>query len=154
MDITEYIKNRVDEQIEWYSKKSQLAQKRYKTFQIAEIIMAALIPLLSGYVTKHVLIPFIIGLLGVVISIIESITKLNKYHENWIQYRTTCELLKYHKNLYLTHTHPYSSSNETIENIFVQNIEDIISSENNQWKSINVANEENKKAGNHSSTNS
>ena len=120
MEIREYIENRVDGQIKWYSEKSQRAQKNYKNFQTAEIVMASLIPLLSGYVTKCTIIPFVIGLLGVAIAIIESITKLNKYHENWIQYRTTCELLKYHKHLYLTHTHPYNDSEETVENIFVQ----------------------------------
>ncbi len=154
MEIREYIEERVNGQIKWYSEKSQRAQKNYKNFQTAEIVMASLIPLLSGYVSKHAIIPFVVGLLGVAIATIESITKLNKYHENWIQYRTTCELLKYHKHLYLTHTHPYNDSEGTIENIFVQNIEDIISSENNQWKAINVANEESHKSENQSSTNS
>lgn len=134
MNIDEYMKSRVDNQIEWYSKKSQLAQKRYKQFQTAEIIMAALIPLLSGYSVKHENISLIVGILGAAIAIIESITKLNKYHENWIQYRTTCEMLKYHKHLFLTQTYPYNPSDETIENTFVRNIEDIISSENSQWK--------------------
>ena len=58
----------------------------------------------------------------------------SNYHETWIQYRTTCELLKYHRYLYLTKSHPYNDSEETIDNIFVRNIENIISSENDQWK--------------------
>lgn len=140
MDINEYIQSRVDDQINWYSKKSQMAQKRYKIFQAVEIIMAALIPLLSGYATVHIAIPITVGILGAAIAIIESVTKLNKYHENWIQYRTTCEMLKYHKHLFLTQTYPYNPSDETIENTFVRNIEDIISSENSQWK-INVSDE-------------
>lgn len=140
MDIDKYIELRVDDQINWYSKKSQRAQRHYKIFQTIEIIMAALIPLLSGYATVHIAIPIIVGVLGAAIAIIESVTKLNKYHENWIQYRTTCEMLKYHKHLYLTQTYPYNPSDETIENTFVRNIEDIISSENSQWK-INVSDE-------------
>lgn len=76
----------------------------------------------------------IVGILGAAIAVIQSITKLNSYHENWIQYRTTCELLKYHKFLYLTQTSPYNTSEETIENLFIRNVEDIISSENSQWK--------------------
>lgn len=136
MNIEEYMSSRVDDQIKWYSQKSQIAQRRYKTLQITEIIFAALIPLLSGYATENTTVAIIVGILGSIIAVIESITKLNKYHENWIQYRTTCELLKYHKHLYLTQTPPYSSSNETIENVFVRNIEDIISSENSQWKVI------------------
>lgn len=153
MNIEEYIKTRVDSEIKWYSQKSKHCQNMYKAYQVAEIILASLIPLLSAYSEKFTIISLIIGLFGAIIAIIESITKLYKYHENWIQYRTTCELLKYQKHLYLTKSYPYNDSDETIENIFVKNIETIISSENNQWKAMNVAGEDNKK-GNHSSTNS
>ena len=135
MNIEEYMATRVDNQIKWYSQKSGDAQKKYKCFQTIEIIFAAAIPLLSGYTTKCSIIAVIVGILGAIIAIIESVSKLNNYHETWIQYRTTCELLKYHKHLYLTKSHPYNDSEETIDNIFVKNIENIISSENDQWKS-------------------
>ena len=85
MDINEYISTRLDPQIEWYDKKSVHAQKRYKQFQVVEIILAAFIPLLSGYTSLCDLIPIIIGILGAIIVIIESVTKLYKYHENWIR---------------------------------------------------------------------
>lgn len=147
MDVNEYISSRVDNQINWYDKKSKTAQKMYKIFQTIEIVMAAIIPLLSGYTTVNAIIPVIIGTLGAAIAIIEAITKLNKYHENWIQYRATCEMLKYHKHLYLTQTYPYNPSEETVANTFVRNIEDIISSENSQWK-INVSEETSKNVSN------
>lgn len=140
MNIEEYMTSRVDDQIRWYSDKSQDAQKKYKRMQTTEIILAAFIPLLSSYSADFKVIAFIVGFFGALIAIIESIVKLNKYHENWIQYRTTCEMLKYHKHLYLTNTYPYNPSDETIDNIFVRNIEEIISSENSQWK-INVSDE-------------
>ena len=141
MNINEYIEKRVDDQIEWYDKKSLEAQKRYKWLQTIEIIIASFIPLLSGY-AGHKYIAFIIGLFGSIIAIIESISKLNKYHENWIQYRMTCEMPRYQKHLFLTDSAPYNTEDETIENIFVRNIENIISSENNQWKNINSMQEE------------
>ena len=141
MDIKEYLKERVDDQINWYDQKSKSAQKWYKRLQIAEIILASLIPLLSGYMPSYKWIAFIVGLFGAIIAVIESITKLNKYIENWIQYRSTCEMLRYQKHLYLTGSAPYNNQNETIDNIFVRNIESIISSENNQWKNLNTARE-------------
>lgn len=141
MNINDYISNRVDEQINWYDEKSMEAQKWYKHLQKTEIILAASIPLLSGYASIK-LIAFLIGVFGAIIAIIESISKLNKYHENWIQYRTTCEMLKYQKNLYLTGSAPYNTKDETIENVFIRNIENIISAENNQWKNINFNREE------------
>lgn len=143
MDIDTYINQRLDPQIDWYDKKSVTCQRKYKVSQIIEIICASIIPLLAGYSSKHFLLPIIIGVLGSVIAIIESITKLNKYHENWIQYRSTCELLRYQKYLYLSQSYPYNTVDETIDNIFVKNVENIISSENNQWKNINNEREEN-----------
>ena len=50
-------------------------------------------------------------------------------------------MLRYQKHLYLTGSAPYNNQNETIDNIFVRNIESIISSENNQWKNLNTARE-------------
>ena len=141
MNIDEYIVKRVDDQINWYDKKSIEAQKWYKRLQKIEIVLAAFIPLLSGYATTT-WVAFIIGFFGAIIAIIESISKLNKYHENWIQYRTTCEMLRYQKHLFITGSAPYNNEDETIENIFVRNIENIISSENNQWKNINSIREE------------
>jgi len=138
MGIEEYLKDRVDAQINWYDSKSLDCQKKYKRIQLWEIIFAAIIPLLSGYVTKSSAIPFVIGSLGVVITILESVTKLYKFHENWIQYRSTCELLKFQKHLFVTGSAPYNNMPESMENLFVRNIEQIISSENNQWKTINA----------------
>ncbi len=140
MNIQEYIEKRLDEEQRWYSTKSKHAKKMYNIFQVVEIVIAALIPLLSGYTTNNSCIALIVGILGAIIAVIESISKLFKWHENWIQYRTTSELLKYHKHLYLTHSYPYNNSPEDIDNLLVKNIEDIISSENNQWKATAFGN--------------
>lgn len=145
MDINEYISTRLDPQIEWYDEKSVHAQKRYKQFQVVEIILAAFIPLLSGYTSLCDLIPIIIGILGAIIVIIESVTKLYKYHQNWIQYRSTCEMLLYQKHLYLTRSFPYNPNDETVDNIFIKNVEEIMSAENRHWKSINTAEKGNSK---------
>lgn len=138
MNLEDYLKSRVDDQIKWYDKKSISCQNKYKLTQTIEIILAALIPLLSAYSRDCTFIAIIVGTLGAAIAIIESLTKLFKWHENWIEYRTTCELLRYQKYLYVTKSSPYNTEPESIENLFVRNIENIISSENNKWKTINT----------------
>ncbi|MGE9941112.1 DUF4231 domain-containing protein [Bariatricus sp. SGI.161] len=140
MNIEQYIEERLDPQIQWYSKKSSINQKRYKISQIFEIVLATLIPLLSSY-SDIKLIAFIVGLFGSIIAIIESISKLYKFHENWIQYRTTAEMLKHEKFLFLTHSAHYQISEDTIESIFIQNIEDILSSESKNWNQLNTKDE-------------
>ena len=42
------------------------------------------------------------------------------------------------KHLFVTKSSPYNIEPENIENIFVRNIENIISSENNKWKTVNT----------------
>ena len=47
MNIDEYIDQRLDAQIKWYSEKSSHAQKMYKRSQIIEIVLASSIHLWS-----------------------------------------------------------------------------------------------------------
>ncbi|MFB3042367.1 MAG: DUF4231 domain-containing protein, partial [Candidatus Poribacteria bacterium] len=50
MNEENFMNERVDDQINWYDRKSQFNQKRYKRLRIIEIFAAALIPFLSGYI--------------------------------------------------------------------------------------------------------
>ena len=135
IDMTAYIKDRVDDQIKWYDQKAKSCKRQYLAIQITETILASVIPLLSGH-TSIPCVPFAVGVLGSVIAILGAVSKLLKLHENWIQYRSAYALLVYQKNLYLTGSSPYSLSGDSIDNLFVLNVEQIISAENNQWKSI------------------
>ncbi len=137
MDITEYISTRLDVQIAWYEKKSVKAQRLYKRYQVIKIVLSASIPILSGY-TSNTVIAVLVGTFGSVIAASEAIVKLNKYYEQWIDYRTTSELLKYHKYLYITNSSPYDAADEARDNLFIRSIESIMSSENNEWKIINI----------------
>lgn len=138
LEIKDYIRDRVDDQIDWYDKKSKKAQNWYKGIQIVEIISAAAIPIIVPYVSTGNWASLVTAILGALIAVLESFCRLYKFHENWIQYRTTAELLKYHKYLYQTNSAPYNNQEETTENLFVRNIEAIISSENNTWKALNT----------------
>ena len=63
--------------------------------------------------------------------------RLGRYHENWVEYRSACEMLKHEKNLYLMDAYPYGTD-ETKEQLFVHNIENLLSSEGNKWKASNI----------------
>ena len=137
-NIDDYIKYRLDDQINWYDNKAASAQRWYKVYQVAELIIAALIPLLSGYAASSTLIAVIIGVGGALISLIEGICKLFRFHENWIEYRSTCELLRHEKYLYQMKAFPYCKE-ESYEQMFVKNVESLISAESSKWKTNNVA---------------
>ena len=132
MNQDDFMTDRVNDQISWYDKKSRSNQKWYKILRITEIILAAAIPFLAGYISEDILvIKIIIGLLGVIIAIVAAIIGLFQFQENWVEYRTTCESLKHEKYLFMTKAEPYNID-EAFQ-LFVKRIESLISSENTKW---------------------
>ena len=73
----------------------------------------------------------IIGALGVVIAVCAGLSALNKYQENWLTYRTTCETLRHEKYLFLTGCKPYEGDDALTS--LVERVEGLISKENSQW---------------------
>lgn len=135
MTPEEYIEKRLDDQIEWYGRKSLTAQKVFKRLRLAEIVAAALIPFLSGvlisdpklFLTGNV----IIGLLGISVAVITGFLSLGRHQEHWIGYRAVCEALKREKFLFETKVDPYNSADAFP--LLVQRVEALVSSENTQW---------------------
>ncbi len=109
MNEEEYLKNRLDNQIDWYDKKSGWHQGWHKKLRFLEILAAASIPFLTGYITDSSPdMKIVVGTLGILIAVVSGAVALFKFQEHWLQYRTTAESLKHHKYLYLTNTAPYN----------------------------------------------
>ncbi len=143
MDKENYIKERLEDQISWYDAKSQINQWRFKWLSFAEIFCATLIPFvvcLSEYIFYG---RIVIGSLGVIIAVCAGLSRINKYQENWLMYRTTCETLRHEKYLFLTGSSPYNGEDRF--NKFVERVENIISKENSQWSSFTNEKSHNKK---------
>ncbi|OGU37030.1 MAG: hypothetical protein A2315_04965 [Ignavibacteria bacterium RIFOXYB2_FULL_35_12] len=135
MNAEEYLKNRVQDQIDWYDRKSSSNRKMFKSLRLSEIILSALIPFLSGitailasYEKEGIII---ISLFGVIIACMAGILSLGQFQEHWIEYRTTAEGLKKEKYLFQTMVEPYNK--EDSFSIFVQKIETLVSKENTNW---------------------
>lgn len=131
MTEKEYIADRINDQIDWYSRKSQANQRWFKFLKLVELISAAIIPFLAGIGEKIPYHSVIIGSLGVIIALSIGLSSLYKYHENWISYRTISEILKHEKYLYLTQCSPYNQEDALCQ--LVQRVEGLISKENTQW---------------------
>jgi len=131
MNEDEYFNDRLNDQIDWYDKKSQTNQKWFKRLRLLEIVAAAIIPFLAGIGTNVPYNSVIIGALGVIIAVSAGLSSLYKYHENWIEYRTTSETLKHEKYLYQAKCSPYDNDDAFCK--LVQRVEGLISKENTQW---------------------
>jgi hypothetical protein len=134
MEKENYLEERLDAQIQWYDEKSVWNQNWHKRLRFLEIIAAASIPFLTGYITDSTPdMKIVVGSLGVLIAVSTGIIALFKFQEHWLQYRTTAESLKHHKFLFLTNTAPYN--NENSFNLLVESVESLISKENSNWVS-------------------
>jgi len=121
---------RLDDQINWYDRKSNYSQRVYKGIKVIEIVAAALVPLAAGL---H-LPAAATGSLGVLIAVLEGLLQLNQYDHNWISYRSTCETLKHEKFLYLATAGPYSTA-ATAHALLAERIESLVSQEHAKWAS-------------------
>ncbi|GGO79786.1 hypothetical protein GCM10011348_14970 [Marinobacterium nitratireducens] len=131
MNSEEYIAERVDSQISWYSSRSRQAQLRFKWLRGFEIAAAASIPLLAGFGRDVLPVDIVVAVLGALIALASALVSLNQYQENWIEYRTCAESLKHEKFLFLTGAEPYGS--DAAFSLFVNRIEALISKENRSW---------------------
>src|SRR6266700_2233539 len=127
----EYIKQRLNDQIDWYDRKSSTNQRWFKRLRFAEIVAAATIPFLSGFAGNSFPIKIAIGALGVLVAVVASLLGLLQLQEHWIEYRATAESLRKEKFLFLTQTEPYDKDDAF--HLLVQRVEALLSKENTEW---------------------
>jgi hypothetical protein len=127
----EYLEQRLDDQINWYDKKSSANQAAYKRLRLIEIIAAASIPLLAGYTQKSEYVGMAIGVIGLIVAVLAGIVSLYRFQENWNEYRAAAESLKQEKYLYLARAEPFNGD-QPFE-LLVQRVEALLKSETAGW---------------------
>jgi len=128
----EYLEKRLNDQIEWFDRKSANAQKAYKRLRLVEIVAATSIPFLAGYSLQDDRIPILIGALGALVAILAGVMGLYRYQENWTEYRTVSEALKQEKFLFLARAVPYGEEEGRFETL-VERVEAILHAESAAW---------------------
>jgi hypothetical protein len=129
-DSTEPTLARLEDQINWYDKKSSYNQRVYKWIKVAQILSGALVPLSAGLGAPA----YATGGLGVVIVALEGLQQLNQYQQLWITYRATCEALRHEKYLYLAGAGPYGNADKP-RPLLAERIEGLVSQEHAKWVS-------------------
>jgi hypothetical protein len=128
----EYIQTRVDDQINWMDAKSLDNQRMHMRLTVSQLILAAIIPVLTAVkVERFPQVPLVIGLLGAIVAIIAGLLALKRYQANWIGYRVACEALKREKFAFQTSVAPYDGPDPFKQ--FVSRTEAILAKENSGW---------------------
>lgn len=131
MSDKDYLKDRLEDQINWYNKKSVSNQQWYKFFQITKIVLAVSIPVLTLIITSESILKITLSIIGALIAIIESVSRLNSYKDLWVKYRLVSEALNREKLLFDSKVPPYDKKDAL--NVLVMRCEKLMASENQTW---------------------
>ena len=130
MSQTDLTHERLEDQINWYDKRSRYNQRMFKVLKLTTLIIALAIPLCAAFGAPVI----IAGVLGAMIALLEAIQQLNQYHHNWITYRSTCEALKHEKYLFYGKAGHYASAAEP-KTLLTERVESLVSQEHAKWAS-------------------
>jgi hypothetical protein len=119
---------RLEDQIAWYDSKSLRNQYMFKALKVAQIVVAAFIPVLAAADARR----WLLGALGAFVLVLEGFQQLFQYQQNWASYRSTCEALKHQKYLFLAGAGPYASANRP-EALLSERVEGLVSQEHAKW---------------------
>jgi hypothetical protein len=134
-NISEYMKDRYFDQINWYDGKAQENQKKYRRLQWTLIILAAMTPALIELDLNELIgngFGHLATVTSVIVAILTAAMKTFKYQENWINYRTTCEALRREKFFYDGGIGEYQNTLNK-EALFIERAEGMMSRENTLW---------------------
>jgi uncharacterized protein DUF4231 len=123
----DYIKNRLEDQMNWHAAKARSNKERFRIYQFIVIIAGGLIPFLNtaSYLPEQIRI--ISSLLGTIVAILTAINQFEKYETAWNENRTIAERLKREKVFFKYNTGYYSYVKEEDRNKFlIERVEDDI----------------------------
>jgi Protein of unknown function (DUF4231) len=133
----QYIETRVKQYQQWYDRKAVSCKNRYLRMRAFTVVAGGVVPVLVNVeasinnlvgfpVTKAIIT--VVSLLVVVTVSLESVFH---YREQWKNYRSTEQLLGHEQFEFLTGVGPYKEATpEKAFQLFVERVEDAISSEN------------------------
>jgi hypothetical protein len=119
---------RLEEQLGWYERKSQHHKRWYQALKVAQIVIAAGIPVVAAAGASAA----VAGALGAVVVVLEGLQQLFQFQQNWISYRVTAEALKREKFLYLAGAGPFAGV-ERPGAVLAQRVERVVSQEYGAW---------------------
>ncbi|MGA9154018.1 MAG: DUF4231 domain-containing protein [Candidatus Nitrosopolaris sp.] len=86
-ESSNYKEKRLEEQIQWHSKKTRQNKLRFRLCQIIILVASPIIPIINVAGIGDIQTRIISSILGGIIVVITGLTQLEKYQENWILLR-------------------------------------------------------------------
>ena len=134
--MSDYIKNRFDDQRDWYDAKAIYYKKLFYRSQWAVIILSGIAPILTlvGCLIDHKILVIAAGSLPTLVAAIISLQQFGRWQSLFLEYRTTSEMLKRQWYLFDGKIGDYDiSDDKDRQKVFIHHVEDLISRQNRTW---------------------
>jgi len=138
-NVSDYIKKRLENQLNWYDKRAKAHLYRYYEIQVLILGVSALIPIVNVVGGYEMTIRVISSVLGAIIVGATGILQLTKAQETWIIFRSTAETLKKEYNLYMFKAGDYSDislTDDKRDKLFIERSESVMAMEGTRYFSI------------------
>jgi Protein of unknown function (DUF4231) len=138
-NVSDYVKKRLENQLNWYDKKAKSYLYRYYEIQILILGVSALIPIVNVVGGYEMTIRIISSILGSIVVGATGILQLTKAQESWIIFRSTAETLKKEYNLYMLKAGDYSDTNladDKRDKLFIERSESVMAMEGTKYFSL------------------
>ncbi len=147
--FSNYIINRLGDQLIWYDKKSSYFKRKWEKYRKIIICLSASIPFLIGLVGLNLsnsestneaidlVVKLVVGSAGVIIAVLEGFNSLMKSQELYLDYRVTAEQLKQEFSYFLGKGGDYAGlDGEPAFSKLVGNVEVLMANQNNRWAEV------------------
>jgi hypothetical protein len=132
IDVEGYLSGRLDDQLAYYQTVGGRAKQMHLWLQSCIIVLSVMAPLAvnqnwQGWQRPLVLVG------ALVLPVMTGLASFRKYGETWISYRTTAELLKNEKYLFLTGSGRYRDNPHAFQDL-VEAVETLLSAEHTKFR--------------------
>lgn len=134
-----YIEQRLIHQIIWYDNNAIAKQRRYIRWTILTIIFTAVIPVLSLLTNFRygIIATILIAVLSTSSAAILAVINLCEYHNLWIEYRSSCEVLKSMLHRYFMKTSEFCSPDKKVNlSLLISLCEEYMTKEFQTWTEL------------------
>jgi len=109
LDAASYMRQRVEPQLAWYSRKSAQNKRWHYRLQMVTLLAAVSIPVIS-LSSGDFKVRFVAAIVGAVAAIAAGLVSIYQFRDQWLDYRSTAESIKFEKHLFLTRSAPYAGA--------------------------------------------
>jgi hypothetical protein len=127
---------RLEDQLAWHDRKAAKNQQSYRIVKVIQLVAAAAIPVVAAAGAPG----WLTGGLGALVVVVEGINQLYRFHDGWLNYRTTCEALTREKFLYMSSARPYGGSARP-DALLAERVEGILTRQHTDWTAAQVPRE-------------